>query len=44
MAENQFSGFYLAPEAEVIEIRTQAVLCVSGDIPNLTNDDGVYKF
>ena len=37
-------GEYLAPEIEVIEIRNREVLCASGDIPGLTNDDTPYTF
>ena len=37
-------GDYLAPEIEVVELRARSVLCQSGDIPGLTNDDTPYTF
>ena len=42
--EKKQSTTYLAPEAEVFEIKTHGVLCVSGDLPELTYDEGEYKF
>ena len=37
-------GDYLAPEIEVVELRARSVLCQSGDIPGLANDDDPYTF
>ena len=37
-------GDYLAPEIEVIDLMAQSVLCQSGRIPGLTNDDEPYTF
>ena len=42
--KKEFSGDYLAPEIEVIDLMAQSVLCQSGRIPGLTNDDEPYTF
>ena len=42
--KKELSGDYLAPEIEVVELKARSVLCQSGDIPGLTNDDTPYTF
>ena len=42
--KKELSGDYLAPEIEVVELKARSVLCQSGDIPGLTNDDTSYTF
>ena len=37
-------GEYLAPQVKVVELKAQSVLCQSGNIPGLTNDDAPYSF
>ena len=37
-------GKYLAPEIKKIELKARSVLCQSGNIPGLTNDDEPYTF
>ena len=44
MNKNQTNSDYLAPEIEVVELKARSVLCQSGDIPGLTNDDTSYTF